>query len=176
MQPRAFDEVASIYSDEMNAAFSGGLVYEFTQEPNNYGLAKVLPNKDIQLLRDFTQFQSKLASLPELSKTQDIERKKMQSRPSPRCAEKYSNIDVSKGLPISLAGNLIQKRVNIKRGKLVEVRGVDAVSPYKVMDVQGGTYLEHPQVELRKPINANWTSGKTQSPPATNGMFFLLLI
>ena len=49
--PRNFDEVPVLYTNDMIDVFSGGLVYEFTQEPNNYGLVKVLSNGDIKVLR-----------------------------------------------------------------------------------------------------------------------------
>lgn len=35
---RPFTEIEAIYSDKMTAVYSGGLVYEWTQEVNNYGL------------------------------------------------------------------------------------------------------------------------------------------
>jgi hypothetical protein len=38
---RDFGEVAALYSDKMTGVYSGGLVYEFTQEPNDYGLVEI---------------------------------------------------------------------------------------------------------------------------------------
>jgi hypothetical protein len=35
---RQFEEVKSLYSTDMTGVFSGGLVYEYSQEGNNYGL------------------------------------------------------------------------------------------------------------------------------------------
>lgn len=51
--PRNFDEVPVLYTNDMIDVFNGGLVYEFTQEANNYGLVEILPNGDVKLLRDF---------------------------------------------------------------------------------------------------------------------------
>jgi hypothetical protein len=39
--PRTFTEVATIYSDEMSPVYSGGLVYEYSNEGNNYGLVNI---------------------------------------------------------------------------------------------------------------------------------------
>ena len=39
--PRQFGEVPTLYSTQMSSVFSGGLVYEYSQEPNNYGLVEV---------------------------------------------------------------------------------------------------------------------------------------
>ncbi|ORX83639.1 hypothetical protein K493DRAFT_239885 [Basidiobolus meristosporus CBS 931.73] len=38
---RSFHQVASIFGPDMKDTFSGGIVYEYTQEPNNYGLVKI---------------------------------------------------------------------------------------------------------------------------------------
>lgn len=48
--PRTFSEVAALYSPQMTQAFSGGLVYEWTQEANNYGLVKIAGNKVTTLI------------------------------------------------------------------------------------------------------------------------------
>ncbi|CAI5759689.1 unnamed protein product [Candida verbasci] len=40
-KPRPFSEIEVIYSDEMSSVFSGGLVYEFSEESNNYGLVEI---------------------------------------------------------------------------------------------------------------------------------------
>jgi hypothetical protein len=41
---RNFQEVASLYSTSMSSVFSGGLVYEFSQEGNGYGLVTISGN------------------------------------------------------------------------------------------------------------------------------------
>ncbi|CCH40907.1 putative secreted protein [Wickerhamomyces ciferrii] len=38
---RPFTEIESIYSTDMSGVFSGGLVYEYSQEDNNYGLVDI---------------------------------------------------------------------------------------------------------------------------------------
>ncbi|KAI9830878.1 MAG: beta-glucanosyltransferase [Phylliscum demangeonii] len=40
---RTFEEVASLYSTDMSAVFSGGLVYEYSEEGNRYGLVTIDP-------------------------------------------------------------------------------------------------------------------------------------
>lgn len=39
--PRTFPEVKSLYSTDMSSVYSGGLVYEYSQEDNNYGLVEI---------------------------------------------------------------------------------------------------------------------------------------
>jgi hypothetical protein len=41
---RTFEEVAALYSPEMTSVFSGGLVYEYSEEGNNYGLVTINGN------------------------------------------------------------------------------------------------------------------------------------
>ena len=38
---RSFEEVAALYNTEMTGVYSGGLVYEYSQEGNNYGLVTI---------------------------------------------------------------------------------------------------------------------------------------
>ncbi|EXJ83244.1 1,3-beta-glucanosyltransferase gel1 [Capronia coronata CBS 617.96] len=57
---RDFDEVLSLYSTDMSPVYSGGLVYEYSQEPSKYGLVEI--NGDsVSELTDFTTLQSQFA-------------------------------------------------------------------------------------------------------------------
>jgi hypothetical protein len=52
---RTFQEVSALYNTEMTGVFSGGLVYEYSQEGNGYGLVTisgdtVTPNSDFTAL------------------------------------------------------------------------------------------------------------------------------
>lgn len=61
--PRLFTEVGTIYGDEMTGVFSGGLVYEFSQEDHNYGLVQVYGNQSAQLLVDYHTLAEQYAKL-----------------------------------------------------------------------------------------------------------------
>lgn len=63
VQPRTFTEVQAIYGVEMTQAFSGGLVYEWTQEDNDYGLVKVNDSNTVTTLVDFDNFQDQVNKL-----------------------------------------------------------------------------------------------------------------
>lgn len=41
VRPRPFTEVIALFLPQMSPVFSGGLVYEYSEEPNEYGLAKL---------------------------------------------------------------------------------------------------------------------------------------
>lgn len=67
VRPRTFGEVAAVYGSEMTPAFSGGLIYEFSQEQNNYGLVNISSSGTAQLLSDYNSLQqqySRISGLP----------------------------------------------------------------------------------------------------------------
>ncbi|KAL6702620.1 hypothetical protein ACN47E_001289 [Coniothyrium glycines] len=55
---REWGEIASLYSTNMTSVYSGGLVYEYTVEPNGYGIVEVgsdgeiTPNDDFRRLKE----------------------------------------------------------------------------------------------------------------------------
>lgn len=65
--PRPFTEVQALYSDKMTHVFSGGLVYEYSEEANKYGLVEISSdNTTISTKTDFDNLKSQFsqASLP----------------------------------------------------------------------------------------------------------------
>jgi 1,3-beta-glucanosyltransferase GAS3 len=47
----------------MTGVLSGGIVYEYTEEPSNYGLVKINADGSLQLLKDFTTLQDQYKKL-----------------------------------------------------------------------------------------------------------------
>lgn len=63
VQPRAFTEVGAIYSTDMTPVFSGGLVYEYSQEDSAYGLVNVADGSStVTLLADYTNLMKEFAA------------------------------------------------------------------------------------------------------------------
>lgn len=60
---RQFQEVASLYSTQMTAVYSGGLVYEYSEEGSNYGLVKIDGN-DVTEKDDYTELKNALKKTP----------------------------------------------------------------------------------------------------------------
>jgi hypothetical protein len=63
VKPRVFTEVQALYGEEMTQAFSGGLVYEWTFEENEYGLVQVNDNGTITTLIDYDNLQKQFSKL-----------------------------------------------------------------------------------------------------------------
>lgn len=59
---RIFEETTALYSDEMTEVFSGGIVYMYFQEDNDYGLVKVGSNDKAVPQKDFTSLSSRVAA------------------------------------------------------------------------------------------------------------------
>ncbi|KAK5239595.1 1,3-beta-glucanosyltransferase, partial [Exophiala xenobiotica] len=57
---REFEEVTALYNSEMTGVYSGGLVYEYSQEASNYGLVEI-SGDSVSELPDFAALQSQFA-------------------------------------------------------------------------------------------------------------------
>jgi 1,3-beta-glucanosyltransferase GAS5 len=60
---RQFNEIASLYSNQMTSVYSGGLVYEYSQEASKFGLVEI-SGGNVKTLPDYDTLKSKLAKTP----------------------------------------------------------------------------------------------------------------
>lgn len=84
--PRVFTEVPEIYSDEMQNVFSGGIVYEYAQEDNNYGLVNISSDGSAQVMADYYALKEQYSGL-NFTTIQGIA-PSTKSSPAPKCSEK----------------------------------------------------------------------------------------
>lgn len=71
--PRLFQEVGTLYSSEMTDVWSGGIVYMYFQEANDYGLVSIDDDGDVSTLKNFNNLKSQLAEIsPSLASTGDV--------------------------------------------------------------------------------------------------------
>ena len=61
INPRPFTEVGSIYSTDMSSVFSGGLVYEYSEEDNKYGLVVISSDGKVTTNQDYDNLKAELA-------------------------------------------------------------------------------------------------------------------
>jgi hypothetical protein len=57
---RKFTEVAALYGNQMTPVFSGGIVYEYFEETNDYGLVSAVDDNTVSTLADFGAFSSQI--------------------------------------------------------------------------------------------------------------------
>ncbi|KAJ2591295.1 40S ribosomal protein S27 [Coemansia sp. RSA 1722] len=63
VRPRTFHEVASIFGSDMDGTLSGGLMYEYTEEDNDYGIVSVsYGSTKVSQTEDYSYFKKAMAS------------------------------------------------------------------------------------------------------------------
>ncbi|MBE7180620.1 MAG: hypothetical protein INR71_05305 [Terriglobus roseus] len=120
---RKFEEVASLYGDQMTPVYSGGLVYEYTEEPSKYGLVDLSDPSasSVDERPDFDALQAALAgttppsgdggyksngkpsTCPPQSDTWDVDTTELPAIPSPAVA--YMQNGPGKGFGLDGAGS-----------------------------------------------------------------------
>lgn len=157
--PRKFGEIPTLYSDKMYHTFSGGLVYEFTQEVNNYGLVSINEaSNDVYLLEDFEALkeqykQTKQPTAEDLKTAQD----KMKSRiiaKSPQCALKYSNLDISAKVVSKLATEFIKRGTKSVKGKYVDITKSDITTNSRYFSPDGNPMSRPPRIVVTNELNS----------------------
>ncbi|KAI1296353.1 glycolipid anchored surface protein [Xylaria venustula] len=137
--PRVFTEIAAIYGSNMTGVFSGGVVYEYAQEPNNYGLATVNDDGSVDLLADFRTLQNQYAKV-DFESVQGVKASGKTVTP-PKCTEsliKEDGFNNNFTLPVPPPGvqNLINNGISKKlNGKIIDVS--DWKVTQAVTDVDG---------------------------------------
>ncbi|SCU98818.1 LAMI_0F16358g1_1 [Lachancea mirantina] len=62
VQPRKFQEVQALYGKNMTDVWSGGIVYMYFEEANNYGLVSIVNGK-VSTLDDYSYYSSEINSI-----------------------------------------------------------------------------------------------------------------
>lgn len=123
--PREFTEVEAIFGSEMTDVWSGGVVYEWTQENNNYGLVKVDSGK-AELLTDYNNLQKALAKAKPKGVNMDAFN---EERQAPQCPQHSENWKASTDLPPTpSAGACECMRDNLSCGASEEIMNADGMN------------------------------------------------
>ncbi|KAF9287517.1 1,3-beta-glucanosyltransferase gas1 [Mortierella alpina] len=94
--PRTFPEVKAVFGPEMTGVWSGGIVYEWTQEVNKYGLVTIQPDNTAIPLPDYTNLKAILGTAHPVGVKMDEYNEK---RPASICPPATSNWEPNTLLP-----------------------------------------------------------------------------
>ncbi|KAL8781871.1 MAG: hypothetical protein Q9213_005812 [Squamulea squamosa] len=172
VKPRVFDEVQALYGPNMTNVMSGGVVYEYVQEFNEYGLVDLHENGTAAIRIDYENLQKQYNKL-------DIKRlesgnSSATTLKSPRCsAGLITGASFSKSFKIpsvpSGGQTLIDNGIKSpKNGKLVLVKETTVKS--EVYGSNGGLMRDLaikplPEDQSNTP-NGGDTAGATGTPPS----------
>jgi hypothetical protein len=139
-QPRYWNETQVMYGDEMTPVFSGGVVYEYTEEDNNYGLVKI-SDDELQILGDFNRLKNQFAKID----WKDVQSESASDKApdAPTCKSSLieeDGFDTNFTLPTVPDGakKLIKNGLSPKpSGKIVDISSWDVT--LKVKDADGNT-------------------------------------
>lgn len=121
--PRRWQEVGALYSDKMTNVFSGGLVYEFSQESNNYGLVDI-KNGNVKTRDDYKRL---VAAYKKVTGTKIPSGATKPKRPA-TCPDEdddvFENIKANHTLPTTLGQEFIDDGVKVTRGKFTTLNSM----------------------------------------------------
>ncbi|KAG7872488.1 hypothetical protein KL938_005312 [Ogataea parapolymorpha] len=69
VQPRKFTDIPTLFSDEMTDVWSGGIVYMYFEEDNNYGLVSAIDDTTVSTMTDFKYYSSEINNVSPTSAT-----------------------------------------------------------------------------------------------------------
>ncbi|KAJ5148326.1 1-3-beta-glucanosyltransferase gel2 [Penicillium atrosanguineum] len=175
--------VPALYGEEMTQAFSGGLVYEWTQESNNYGLVKVNSTDVVTTLVDYDNLQAQFNKIDmariEKSNTSQTSVKAETCSPSIITSGKFlnswdlpatpSNVTdyIQSGLPnaptgtaVTVSGGAISQTVYDYTGK--KITGVE----FKVLS---GDQVNSPSGESSNSSSSSSSGSSTSTSSSSTG-------
>ncbi|WBW73973.1 spore wall 1,3-beta-glucanosyltransferase Gas4 [Schizosaccharomyces osmophilus] len=139
---RPFTEIEAIYSPLMTESFSGGLVYEYSAEPNNYGLVIVDDNENRKISKNCVTLMKQFQKVPN-PKGDGGFRENASPSECPRNSTYFQAWDVLPTMPK-------EAKVYLEEGA-GEPLGIDGPtnmwSPYHHQDGNGFTTPKHPKVK-----------------------------
>lgn len=164
--PRTFDEVQALFSENMFTTFSGGLVYEFSQEDNGYGLVEINSNGTVKVLDDFDSLKKhyktiRLPNSDQISSAIAEDRKISQQAyrdETPSCQTTYENLNTNAKVTKGLASSLVKAGVEVEKGQYVDLTQNDLRCTLEIVDNKGITWQGDTEVKTvrdLKPYLAN---------------------
>ena len=175
VMPRIFTEVQALYGEEMTKVFGGGLIYEYTQEKNNYGLVEEGDHYRIDLIVDYENLMEQYAKL-DMDMLQSLNTTAAEIKP-PKCDKKmikhkdfWNDFELPK-VPPGVNDMIKQGVPRAHVGKLVDVTETEVKTPVYTSDGKRLTGLELKIIDDDKSnVPGENTSGTpTDDPDGADG-------
>lgn len=135
VRPRVWEEVGALYSEDMTGVFAGGLVYEFTEEDNKYGLVK-LDDDTANIMSEYDSLVTAFADAPSEPKISSSATNPDRPVNCP-VASSFENINGNLTLPFTLGQKYIDSGVSKKtfvKGKFLALTSVTMATTYDIND------------------------------------------
>lgn len=175
--PRVFTEVGAVYGDQMTSTFSGGVVYEYSQEPNNFGLVQIVKDGSVTLLDDYYTLKTQLAKL-DFKKVYAV-KAASPPPPPPKCEAsliKEKGFNGNFTLPVLPPGAAEIIAGGVKptpSGKIIQVSNMKVTQQIKTKNGTAVTGLEVKQLAndaINQPgSNSGAGSGAVTTPATSTG-------
>lgn len=123
--PRVFTEIQSIYGSDMMGVFSGGVVYEFAQEANNFGLADIAADGSVSLMSDYNSLKAQYEKV-DWTSVQNVKATSNGTTP-PTCSESlikedgFSNNFTLPAVPPGAQDIIDNGVTGARNGKFIEI-------------------------------------------------------
>jgi 1,3-beta-glucanosyltransferase GAS3 len=167
VQPRVFNEVQALYGSQMTS-LSGGLIYEYSVEEEDFGLVQINGNSTVTLKTDYDNLQGQYNKL-DINLIQSTNGSATKLTP-PKCSKNLiTDSGFSKDFDIPSppdgADDLINNGIqNPVQGKIVQVKETNVP-----MAVYGSNGVQIQNLAIRPLANdeSNTPNGETTSPSGT---------
>ncbi|KHJ31313.1 putative glycoside hydrolase family 72 protein [Erysiphe necator] len=178
VSPRVFTEVPALYGPLAAPVLCGGVVYEYSQEPSNYGLVELNSDGSAKLKLDYESLQTQISGLDSKA-LQGTKARRGNSVSIPKCSSSligtsvfYNEFDmldvpqgvqelIDNGIPNAPSGKLVSvtktkitNSVQRSNGDLIQGLEIHPIAP-STGDYRNGT---------KSPGIANPTAGSPVSP------------
>lgn len=142
INPRVFQEVEPLYSLQMTSVFAGGLIYEYAQEANAYGVVDIDREGNAYALEDFDTLQREYVRLDTYY---DFSKEKPVDRPL-KCKKSYPHLNADNKVPESPVSQTISQGLSAPIGKFIELRVNSTL--YKVFDTKKNEITDRRIIKL----------------------------
>ncbi|PGH14526.1 hypothetical protein AJ79_03019 [Helicocarpus griseus UAMH5409] len=167
VQPRIFTEVAALYGKQMVSAMGGGLIYEYSQEDNDYGIVELHENNTATTMIDYDNLMEQYSKI-DIALLESVDQAGATKKPV-KCTpdlikdDKFFENDFKIPPPTEGIPDMIKNGISSpNKGKLVEVKETNV--KFDVFN-KDGRKLEGLQIKILEDFQSNLPGENTSGAP-----------